>query len=65
MTRQKKNERVPVFRVLLRVVGQLLIGLPVHDESMGNDHLLQIVLIMSGDTEQVQFMALLIIRDLE
>lgn len=44
---------------------QLLIGLPVHDESVRDDHLLQIVLIMSGDTEKVQVVALLIISDLE
>lgn len=44
---------------------QLLVGLPVHDESVGDDHLLQIVLIMSGDTEKVQLVALLIISDLE
>lgn len=45
--------------------GQLLIGSPVHDESVGDDHLLQVVLVVSGDTEKVQFMALLIIRNLK
>ena len=43
----------------------VLVYLPVHDESMGDDHLVQIVLIMSGHTEKVQVMALLIIGDLE
>lgn len=43
----------------------VLISLPVHDESMGDDHLVQIVLIMSRDTEKVQFMAFLIISDLK
>lgn len=43
----------------------LLTVSPVHDESMGDDHLVQIVFIMSGDAEEVQLMALLIISDLE
>ena len=43
----------------------LLIGSPVHDESVRDDHLLQIVLIVSGDTEQVQLVALLVVGDLE
>ena len=38
---------------------------PVHDESMGDDHLLQVVLVVSGDAEEVQLVALLIIGDLE
>lgn len=32
---------------------------------MGNDHSIQIVLVVSGDTEEVQLMALLIISDLQ
>lgn len=32
---------------------------------MGNDDFIQVVLIVSGDTEEVQFVALLIISDLE
>lgn len=43
----------------------LLIGLPVHDKSMGDDHLFQIILIMPGDTEKVQLVAFLIIGDLQ
>lgn len=43
----------------------LLTGSPVHDESMGDDHLLQVVLVVSGDAEEVQLVALLIIGDLE
>jgi len=39
--------------------------LPVHNESMGDDHLFQIVLIMSGDAEMFQIIAFLIISDLE
>lgn len=39
--------------------------LPVHNESMGDDDFVQVVLIVSGDTEEVQFVALLIISDLE
>lgn len=46
------------------VVALLLIGLPVHDESMRDDHLFQIVLIMPRDTEKVQIVALLVISDL-
>lgn len=53
------------IREYLQCLVQLLIGLPVHDESVRDDHLLQIVLIMSGDTEKVQVVALLIISDLE
>lgn len=37
---------------------------PVHDEAVGDDHFVQIVLVMSGDTEEVQIVSLLIIRDL-
>jgi len=43
----------------------VLVGLPVHDESVRDDHLVQIVLIMFGDTEKVQIVALLIVSDLE
>lgn len=32
---------------------------------MGDDDFIQVVLIVSGDTEEVQFVALLIISDLE
>lgn len=32
---------------------------------MRDDHLLQIVLIVSGDTEEVQLVALLVVSDLE
>lgn len=53
------------IREYLQCLVQLLIGLPVHDESVRDDHLLQIILIMSGDTEKVQLVALLIISDLE
>lgn len=60
MTRQK-YERVS-YSVLTLL---LWTGLPVHDESMRDDHLVQVVLIMSGDTEKVQIMAFLIISDLE
>lgn len=35
--------------------------LPVHDESVGDDHLLQVVLIMFRDAEKIQIVALLII----
>lgn len=35
--------------------------LPVHDEAVGDDHFLQVVLIMSGDAEKIQIVALLII----
>lgn len=41
------------------------ITLPVHDESMWDNHLVQIVLIMSGNTEKVQVVAFLIISYLE
>ncbi len=47
------------------LVQQLWTGLPVHDEAVGDDHLVQVVLIMSGDTEKVQIVAFLIISDLE
>lgn len=40
-------------------------SIPVHDESMGDDHLLQIVLIMFRDTEVIQLVASLIVTDLE
>ena len=40
-------------------------ALPVHDESMRDDHLVQIVLIMSRDAEKVQLVAFLIIGDLQ
>ena len=43
----------------------LLIGSPVHDESMRDDHFFQIALIMSGDTEEVQIMPFLVIGNLE
>lgn len=39
--------------------------LPVHDESVGDDHLLQVVLIMFRDAEKIQIVALLIIRYLQ
>lgn len=39
--------------------------LPVHDESMGDDHFVQIVLVMPGHTEEVQIVALLVVGDLE
>lgn len=59
MTSQKYNRSVWWLVVLL------LTGSPVHDESMGDDHLLQVVLVVSGDAEEVQLVALLIIGDLE
>lgn len=40
-------------------------AIPVHDESMGDEHLLQIVLIMFRDTEMIQLVASLIVTDLE
>lgn len=40
------------------------LGSPVHDEAMRDDHFVQIVLIMSGNTEEIQIVSLLIIRDL-
>lgn len=54
-----------VFFVFLFIYLFLLFCLPVHDESMGNDHSIQIVLVVSGDTEEVQLVALLIISDLQ
>lgn len=54
-----------ISSVLALVVRPLLIGSPVHDESMRDDHLVQIVLIMSGDAEKVQIVAFLIVSDLE
>lgn len=40
-------------------------GLPVHDKSVGNDHLLQVILIMFRDAEKIQIVALLIIGYLQ
>lgn len=41
--------------------GGVSVCLPVHDESVGDDHLLQVVLIMFRDAEKIQIVALLII----
>lgn len=40
-------------------------SLPVHDESVGDDHFVQIVFVMSGDTEKTQIVAFLVIGDLK
>lgn len=40
------------------------LALPVHNKSMWDDDFIQVVLIVSGDTEEVQFVALLVISDL-
>lgn len=45
--------------------GVVCFVLPVHNESMGDDDFVQVVLIVSGDAEEVQLVALLIISDLE
>lgn len=39
--------------------------LPVHDESVGDDHLLQVILIMFRNAEKLQIVALLIIGYLQ
>lgn len=45
--------------------GGVYAGLPVHDKSVGNDHLLQVVLIMFRDAEQIQIVAFLIVGYLQ